>query len=282
MADEPVDELDVELARLPDDREGDALPVADRVRPVVGQPGEARHGRSGRGRVPDADGRQRVLVATEQPVGGEDLEPGVGGRDEHDHHPGALGSPCLGRVGDGRLVAVVAVGDQQLPARRTPRRPPRPAPARASCPRWRGRARDPARQREGRRRRGGRSARAGPARRAAAAAGSPSAPRGCARAGARRRSRTARRAATPRGRRGAARPRPGRRSPGSAPTRPARRRGRVLPRRARPGTAAPPRPRSRSGSGGRRCGGHVRGSRHGPPASARRRAAPSRPAVGSA
>ena len=42
VTDEPIDELDVELARLADDREGDAPAIADRVGPVVRQAGEPR------------------------------------------------------------------------------------------------------------------------------------------------------------------------------------------------------------------------------------------------
>ena len=79
-------------------------------------------------------------MAPEEPVGREDLEPGVGGRDEHDHHPGALGRPCLGaRSATARLVAVVAVGDQELPVGERLGDALARQPARASCPRPRGR-----------------------------------------------------------------------------------------------------------------------------------------------
>ncbi len=54
-------------------------------------------------------------MAAEESVGGEDLEPWIGGRDEHDHHAAALRRSLLRRVGDGGLVAMVAVGDQELP-----------------------------------------------------------------------------------------------------------------------------------------------------------------------
>ncbi len=50
-------------------------------------------------------------MPAEEPVRREDLETGVGGRDEDDHHP--VGAR-LGGVGDRGLVAVVAVGDQEL------------------------------------------------------------------------------------------------------------------------------------------------------------------------
>ena len=53
-------------------------------------------------------------MAAEEAVGGEDLEAGVGGRDEHDHHPRALRRSLLLGVGERRLVAVVPVGDQEL------------------------------------------------------------------------------------------------------------------------------------------------------------------------
>ncbi len=45
----------------------------------------------------------------------EDLEAGVGGGNEHDHHASALRRPFLCCVGDGSLVAVVPVRDQELP-----------------------------------------------------------------------------------------------------------------------------------------------------------------------
>ena len=71
--------------------------------------------RGGRGcRVPHPGRRQRALVAAEESVGGEDLEAGIGGRDEHDHHPAALRRSLLLGVRDCGLVTVVPVGDQEL------------------------------------------------------------------------------------------------------------------------------------------------------------------------
>ena len=69
-------------------------------------------------------GRLRLLRATrvqlepdstgEEPVGGEDLEPRVGRGDEHHQLLAARRRPFLFAEGDRRLVAVVAVGDQEL------------------------------------------------------------------------------------------------------------------------------------------------------------------------
>ena len=76
MADEPVDELDVELARLTDDRERGTPAIADRVRPVVGQPAETVDGSGGRGGVADAGRWQRLLVAAEEAMRGKISSPG--------------------------------------------------------------------------------------------------------------------------------------------------------------------------------------------------------------
>ena len=156
-------------------------------------------------------------MAAEEAVGREDLETRVGGRDQDDHHAGALRSALLGRIGEGGLVAVVTVRDQELPVCEclgdavARQRATAPSPRR----------RDPPRRRErgpvARRRRGGRSARAVPAPSAGAAACSPSARRAFARAGARCPSRTARRAARRRRPRGFARRRRGRRSAAGRP-----------------------------------------------------------------
>ena len=56
VADEPVDELDVELTRLTDDREGRATAIADRVRLGVGKTGEPLDRGGRRRRVADAAG----------------------------------------------------------------------------------------------------------------------------------------------------------------------------------------------------------------------------------
>ena len=56
----------------------------------------------------------QLLRRREEPVGGEDLETGVLGRDEHDEHLCARRRSLFLREGDGGLVAVVAVGDQEL------------------------------------------------------------------------------------------------------------------------------------------------------------------------
>ena len=114
VADEPVDELDVELTRLTDDRERGTPAIADGVGLLVGQTGQPVDRSNSRGGVADACRWQRLLVAPKETVSGEDLEPGVGGRDEHDHHPCTRRRTHLGGVGEGCLVAVVTVGDQQL------------------------------------------------------------------------------------------------------------------------------------------------------------------------
>ena len=167
-------------------------------------------------------------------MGGEDLEAGVGGRDEHDHHARALGRPLLGRVCDGRLVAMVAVGDQQLPVgERLGDAVAREAPERRIPGDEVGRALGN-RRREARRRRAGRSARAAPVPPEAAADGSPSARRACARGGAPSPSRMARPAERRRAPRGDAQRRRARRTPAQRPTRQARRPGRARLPRATP------------------------------------------------
>ena len=55
-----------------------------------------------------------MLWLGEEPVRGEDLEPGILGRDENDGHLRAGRESLLLAEGDRRLVAVVAVGDQEL------------------------------------------------------------------------------------------------------------------------------------------------------------------------
>ncbi len=55
-----------------------------------------------------------VLGLREEAVGGEDLEPGILGRDEHHGHLRAGRDSLLLAEGDSGLVAVVAVGDQEL------------------------------------------------------------------------------------------------------------------------------------------------------------------------
>ena len=116
--------------------------------------------------------------------------------------------------GDGGLVAVVAVGDQE---RRVERRARRRRRARRACarrpPRRPWPARRPGARAPGRRRRAGRSARAASASRAAGAGGPPSGRRACARAAAPPRPRTASPAPTRRSPRACARRRRGRRSP---------------------------------------------------------------------
>ena len=198
---------------------------------------------------------------------GKIVSPGSLGGDEHDRHERARLRALLLVERDRRLVAVVAVRDQELPVRR--RTPPGRPSSRHSL-----RALDLEvglalrhRERRRRRRRGGRSARAARRSREAAAAGPPSGRGACARAAAPSPSRTARPAATRRGRCACARRRRGRRSPGRAPRRPARPRGRG--RRAPASRARParPRPRTPAASGGRRCAGCARAAR---PAAPRR------------
>ena len=116
---------------------------------------------------------------------GKISRPGVGGRDEHDHHPRARRRSLLVGVRERRLVPVVAVGDQELAIGErlgdaVAREPPEPRARRR-----RGPARARERPRAARRRRAGRSARAAPARRAGGAGGPPSARRASARAAAR-------------------------------------------------------------------------------------------------
>ena len=95
---ERVDELDVEPARLAaDDRRAVARHLDDRRPAVVGEGGERSC------RVVD---RRAVAVeaalAREDAVRGEDLEPGIARRDEHDEHLRALGRPLLLVEGDAR------------------------------------------------------------------------------------------------------------------------------------------------------------------------------------
>ena len=113
-------------------------------------------------------------------------------RARHEHRERVCRSGVLLAIGDGRLVAVVAVGDQE---RRVDRQLAGRRPATRACarrpPRRRARARRRARRAAARRRRARRSARAASASLAAAAAGPPSARRASARAAAPRRPRTA-------------------------------------------------------------------------------------------
>ena len=135
--------------------------------------------------------------------------------------PRALLRAVLVVVGEGRLVAVVAVGDQQLrvgeDAGRIASRGARAGCARPPAP-PRPRSRRPA-ARAGRRR-AGRSARRGRVELEAGAVALPSARRACARAAGRRRLRTAPRAASTRVPRASARLRPALRSPAPATSRP--------------------------------------------------------------
>ncbi len=185
----------------------------------------------------------------------EDREPGILERDEahEDVAVLALAADLLG-VGLHRLVAVVAVGDQQLGlgggaldggdragvghapqrgARCRRRRSPRPrAPAR-----WPGRARSTPRRRG--RRRARRSARCSRAWRASGAGGPPWGPGGCARAGARGPRRRARCARGRRSRGGCALVRRGPCSPACAPTARAARRARARPSRCHASNSSP-------------------------------------------
>ena len=222
---EAVDELDVELAGRAVDEPGTARRDEDAAGASLGSASSAARASAtvGYGVARRVD----VGPAGEDAVGREDLEPRVVGRDEHDEHPvGAV----LRRERDRGLVAVVAVGDQELPSREerldavvvldAPE--PRSVDLEVGLPSPVGRA-------AARPRRGGRSARAARASRAGGAGGPRSPRRACARAAGRRPPRTARRGATRRSRRAGGRRRRGRRSPARG-TRPrASRRGRGRP-----------------------------------------------------
>ena len=135
MADEAVDELDVELARLSARQERGAA-RGSRLRPS-GRTGSAARRASCLERRRNRRRRRRAtasVAAAEDAMRREDLEPRVGGADEHDHHARALRRPLLVRVGERRLVAVVAVRDQELPAGEELGDPVAREHARDACP----------------------------------------------------------------------------------------------------------------------------------------------------
>ena len=244
---EPVDDLGVERRRP---RAARSRPAGRARGPGSSSPGARRSAcrsrRSTDSRDRDASGRSSGL-------------PGRSARSR----PSAtrfLGAVLLVE-GERRLVAVVAVGDQELrvrellgervaelgvetPEARTSRRPP---PRR--CPARRGRRPRSSRPRAGR------SARAGCASPRAAADAPPSARRACARAGGSRGSRTARPAARRRSPRACARRRRARRSAARATSTPARASSTSTPAAATLRGRAQPAPPRRAASGGRRCAG---------------------------
>ncbi len=193
--------------------------------------------------------------AGEQPVGGEDGEAGVVEPGER-HQRVVLRALAadLVAVGAGGLVAVVAVGDQQLGARealdhggddRGVGDPPDPVDGAVVVGRPRPRARRRGRARpaaRGPRSRARRSARGSGGWRGSVRAGRAAGRGGCARGGGRRRSRSPRPGPGRARRGGCGWCRRGRRSPGRAPRPPPRRRRPARPRRATRRSAAP-RPR---------------------------------------
>ena len=107
--------------------------VADGVGAVVGQAASRATAAAGRRRVADAGRRQRVVVPAEEPVGREDLEPGVA-RSRRARPSSARSPACPPRPrtrapsrSDGGRRRSGAAG------RRTPRRRRRRAGARAAC-----------------------------------------------------------------------------------------------------------------------------------------------------
>jgi hypothetical protein len=113
MVSEPVDELDVELARVALDEHCLAVAVGDGGRTLV------RHRRQPRQRLLGRGGcsvEVELGPAGEDPVRREDEEAWIRGGDEHRENARAAGRSLLRMEGERCLVAVVAVGDQQLPA----------------------------------------------------------------------------------------------------------------------------------------------------------------------
>ena len=134
VPDEPVDELDVELARLAR-RPGTSSPCDSRPRGrVVGQAGEPGDGRRrARPSRRRSTGGSASVVPAEEPVGGEDLEPGVAR--SRRARPSSARSPASpprrrtrapSRSGGARRRSGAA-------GRRMPRRHRRPGRARAAC-----------------------------------------------------------------------------------------------------------------------------------------------------